>query len=61
MPDLGQAQAKARAENRLVFLDFTGSDRCMKLDKEILSTLEFADYARKNLMLVEVEKIRKNS
>jgi protein disulfide-isomerase len=56
--DLPKAQAKAKAENKLVMLDFTGSDWCgwcMKLDKEVFSTKEFADYAGKNLVLVEVD------
>jgi protein disulfide-isomerase len=58
LTDLPKAQAKARAEHKLVVMDFTGSDWCVwckKLDKEIFSTPEFADYAAKNLVLVEVD------
>jgi thioredoxin-related protein len=36
-------------------MDFTGSDWCpwcIKLDKETLSQPEFADYAKKNLVLM---------
>jgi len=39
-------------------LDFTGSDWCgwcIKLNREVFSQPEFADYASKNLVLVEVD------
>jgi protein disulfide-isomerase len=52
------AKAKAEKENKLVLLDFTGSDWCgwcMKLHAETFSKSEFADYAKKNLVLVEVD------
>ena len=56
--DLAKAQAQAKKENKLVMLDFTGSDWCgwcIKLNKDVFSTKEFADYASKNLVLVEVD------
>ncbi len=52
------AQARAKKESKLVLLNFTGSDWCVwckKLDTEVFSQQEFADYARKNLVLVEVD------
>jgi protein disulfide-isomerase len=58
MTDLPKAQAKAKSESKLVMLDFTGSDWCgwcIKLHKEVFSQPEFADYAKKNLVLVEVD------
>src|SRR5438128_6685853 len=58
MTDLPKAQAKAKAENKLVMMDFTGSDWCgwcIKLNKEVFSKPEFAEYAKKNLVLVEVD------
>jgi len=58
LTDLGKAEAKAKEENRLVLLDFTGSDWCgwcIKFNKEVLSTPEFAEYAAKHLVLVEVD------
>jgi thioredoxin-related protein len=58
MTDLPKAQAKAKTESKLVMLDFTGSDWCgwcIKLHKEVFSQPEFADYAKKNLVLVEVD------
>lgn len=48
----------AKADDKLVLLDFTGSDWCgwcMKLDKEVFSTPEFKSYAEKNLVLVELD------
>ncbi len=56
--DLPKAQEQAKAEKKLVMLDFTGSDWCgwcIKLNKEVFSQPEFADYAKKNLVLVEVD------
>ena len=56
--DLPKAQAQAKAEKKLVLMDFTGSDWCgwcIKLHKEVFSQQEFADYAKKNLVLVEVD------
>jgi thioredoxin-related protein len=58
LTDLPKAQAKAKEENKLVMLDFTGSDWCgwcIKLNKEVFSQPAFADYAGKNLVLVEVD------
>ena len=60
--DAVKAQAKAKAEKKLVMLDFTGSDWCgwcIRLHKEVFSTAEFAEYAKKNLVLVEVDFPRK--
>ena len=56
--DLKKAQAQAKSSNKLVFLDFTGSDwcgYCIRLDKEILSKPTFKQYADKNLVLVEID------
>ena len=53
-----KALAQAKAENKAVLLDFTGSDWCswcIKMVKDTLSQKEFADYAAKNLVLVEVD------
>lgn len=56
--DYKQAQAEAKGANKLVLLDFTGSDWCgwcIKLDREVFSKPEFQDYAKKNLVLVELD------
>jgi thioredoxin-related protein len=58
LTDLPKAQAQAKKENKLVMLDFTGSDWCgwcIKLHKEVFSQPEFAKYAKENLVLVEVD------
>ena len=56
--DLKKAQAAAKSNNKLVFVDFTGSDwcgYCIRLDREILSKPAFKEYANKNLVLVEID------
>ena len=58
LTDAAKAQAQAKAEKKLVLLDFTGSDWCgwcIRLNKEVFSKPEFAEYAKKNLVLVEVD------
>ncbi len=62
--DLPKAQAKAKTENRLVLMDFTGSDWCgwcIKLNKEVFSKPEFVEYAEKNLVPVEIDFPRKKT
>jgi thioredoxin-related protein len=56
--DLPTALGQAKAANKIVLLDFTGSDWCvwcMKFDDDVLSKPEFAAYARTNLELVLVD------
>ena len=56
--DYNKALAQAKAEKKMVLLDFTGSDWCpwcIKLDKEVFAQPKFQDYAKKNLILVEVD------
>jgi thioredoxin-related protein len=56
--DYKKAQQEATASNKFLLLDFTGSDWCgwcRKFDKEILSQPQFKDYARANLVLLEVD------
>lgn len=58
LTDFDQAQQKAKADNKLVLLNFTGSDWCgwcIKLDREVFSKPEFREYANKNLVLVELD------
>jgi thioredoxin-related protein len=60
--DLPKALAQAKADKKMVLLDFTGSDWCIwchRLNDEIFSKPEFAEYAGKNLVLVEVDFPRK--
>jgi protein disulfide-isomerase len=56
--DAQAAQAKAKAENKLVLLDFTGSDWCgwcKRLKKNVFDKPEFAEFAQSKLVLVEVD------
>ena len=56
--DLPGALSQARSENKLVLLDFTGSDWCpwcIKFDQDILSTSQFAGYANAKLILVKLD------
>jgi thioredoxin-related protein len=56
--DYKRAQQEAKASNKFILLDFTGSDWCpwcKKFDQEILSQSQFKDYARENLVLMEVD------
>lgn len=58
MTDFSAAQKKAKEEKKLVLMDFTGSDWCgwcIKLNKEVFDTKEFEDYAKDNLVMVEVD------
>lgn len=56
--NLSSAVAQAKAENKLVLLDFTGSDwcpPCMQLHKEIFSQPPFQAYAASNLVFLTVD------
>jgi protein disulfide-isomerase len=56
--DYDKAVAQAKADKKMVLMDFTGSDWCgwcIKLDKEVFSKKEFKDYAKENLVLLEVD------
>jgi protein disulfide-isomerase len=56
--DYKKAQQEAKAGNKLLLLDFTGSDwcgYCIQLDKEVFSQSNFKEYASKNLVLLELD------
>jgi thioredoxin-related protein len=58
LTNYAKAQARARAENKMLLINFTGSDwcpPCLFLHRQILSQPEFVDYAAKNLVLLEVD------
>jgi protein disulfide-isomerase len=62
--DVPKAQAKAKAEKKLVMLNFTGSDWCgwcIKLNKEVFSQPAFVEYANTNLVAVELDFPRKKA
>jgi protein disulfide-isomerase len=58
MTDFEAAKAKAKAENKPMLLDFTGSDWCgwcIKLDEEVFGEAAFKEYASAELVLVEID------
>ena len=62
--DYKKAQDEAKANHKLILLNFTGSDWCgwcIQLDKAILSKPQFKDYATKNLILVELDFPRRKA
>ena len=62
--DYKKAQEEAKANDKLLLLNFTGSDWCgwcIKIDKDIFSQPQFRDYARNNLVLVELDFPRRKA
>ena len=62
--DYKKAQEEAKANKKLLLLNFTGSDWCgwcIKFDKDIWSQPQFKDYARDNLVLVELDFPRRKA
>jgi len=62
--DYKKAQQEAKANNKFLLLNFTGSDWCgwcIKFDREVLSRTQFKDYARDNLVLVELDFPRRKA
>jgi protein disulfide-isomerase len=56
--DYEASLAKAKAENKMVLMDFTGSDwcpACMIISRDVFAKPEFQAYAKDNLELVEVD------
>jgi protein disulfide-isomerase len=56
--DYTAALAQAAKENKMVLLDFTGSDWCgwcIKLQKDTFSKPEFKKFAEQSLVLVELD------
>jgi thioredoxin-related protein len=56
--DLNQALNQAKQENKFVFMNFSGSDwckSCIILKKTILNTDEFKDFAKNELVILNVD------
>lgn len=56
--DLAQAQSDAKSQHKLLFINFTGSDwcgYCVLMDRNVLSKPQFKDFAKKNLVLLEID------
>jgi len=58
LTDFSTAQAQARAQDKPLLINFTGSDwcpPCIMLHRQVFSQPAFADYAAKHLILLEVD------
>ncbi len=58
LTDVKAAQDQARSQNKLILVNFTGSDWCpwcIRLKNEVFSKPEFASFADENLVLLEVD------
>lgn len=58
LTDFQKAQGEAKAGHKLLLLDFTGSDWCVwciRLETEVFSRPEFAEFAQKNLVLMRAD------
>jgi len=58
LTDIKTAQDQARSQNKLILVNFTGSDwsaGCIRLKNEVFSKPEFASFAGENLVLLEVD------
>lgn len=56
--DVEVAKKRAKEENKEILADFTGSDWCgwcMKLKKEVFDQPQFHEYAKKHLVLLELD------
>ncbi len=56
--DFNAAKELAKKTNKVMFVDFTGSDWCgwcIRLKENVLTKKAFLDYAKDNLVLVEID------
>lgn len=56
--DFEVAKKRAKDENKTILADFTGSDWCgwcIKLKKEVFDQAAFQEYAKKNLIMLELD------
>ncbi len=56
--DLPKALEQAKVENKMVLMDFTGSDwcpPCKNLHKTVLTSEDFSKFAKDSLVLVELD------
>ena len=63
LTDFAAASAQAKAENKPLLINFTGSDwcaGCLLIDRYILNTQAFKDYADRHLVLVTADFPVKN-
>ena len=65
LTDFDQASAEATKSNKMILLNFSGSDwcgPCIRMEKEIFESAVFDDYAQKYLVLLraDLKKKKKN-
>ncbi|KAA5546802.1 thioredoxin family protein [Adhaeribacter rhizoryzae] len=65
LTNLEQAKTEAKAKQKLILLNFSGSDwcvPCIKLERGIFETEEFKNYAADKLVLVKADfpRLKKN-
>jgi thioredoxin-related protein len=56
--DFNAAKSEAKQNNKMVLLNFSGSDwcaPCIKMKKDVFDQPEFGEYAAKNLVLVRAD------
>lgn len=56
--DLTEAKTRAKAEGRMILLNFTASDTCewcQRFKKEALEKSEFLEFSKRSLVLVELD------
>lgn len=56
--DLEAAKTRAKEENKPILISFVGTDWCgwcIKIEKEIFTKEAFVDYAKENLVLLQVD------
>lgn len=56
--DYDSALEQAKAENKTILINFTGSDWCkwcIKLSDEVFTKKEFVDYANENLIMLKID------
>jgi thioredoxin-related protein len=63
--DISQAQTQAKLEQKLILLNFSGSDwcgPCIKLKHDVFETSEFEQFAQGKLVLVRADfpRLKKN-
>jgi thioredoxin-related protein len=64
LTDMNAAQEAAKKDNKLILVNFTGSDWCgwcIKLRDEVFSKAEFDAFADHNLVLLEIDFPRKKA
>jgi len=58
LTDYAKAIAQAKAQNKPVLVDFTGSDWCgwcIRLDREVFSLQDFKSYAAQKFILLKID------